>query len=206
MDRRVMQWRSQYRERKSRVMGLCIVLVATCIMGACIYNIIIGSNDAKDVRTDIVVIDGEKLKSQAKCFKMQEKLALELSEVLSKLRELEDETKGEFVKVKNNKKMDDTQKSRENIKIEEKWKEQSSKYMDKISKIKEIDVKVTTKIQSILDKVIEKISRDLKIKLVVNKSAQDGTAVIYNDPVIDITSKVIKMLDKELPNVDLKEF
>lgn len=56
-----------------------------------------------------------------------------------------------------------------------------------------------TKIEEVVEKVVQEIQKKDNITIVVRKSA-----VILSDPSIDITSKVVEALNKEISSIDVK--
>lgn len=56
-----------------------------------------------------------------------------------------------------------------------------------------------TKIEEVVEKVVQEIQKTDNITIVVRKSA-----VILSDPSIDITSKVVEALNKEISSIDVK--
>ena len=56
-----------------------------------------------------------------------------------------------------------------------------------------------TKIEEVVEKVVQEIQKKDNITIVVRKSA-----VILSDPSIDITSKVVEALNKEISTIDVK--
>ena len=56
-----------------------------------------------------------------------------------------------------------------------------------------------TKIEEVVEKVVQEIQKTDNITIVVRKSA-----VILSDPSIDITSKVVEALNKEISTIDVK--
>ncbi|MDR3224620.1 MAG: OmpH family outer membrane protein [Holosporales bacterium] len=153
----------------------------------------------------LAVLDGEKLKSSAKCFESHEKIAKMFADVLAKMRKSEGDIKMEYDKVKNNQKLSQKQKTREMSKIEVKWAELSAKYNSEIQAIRNTDMKVTERIQATVTKVIDRIANAAKLSTVINKGTRDSISVFYNSSDIDITDVVIKELDNELPSINLEE-
>jgi Skp family chaperone for outer membrane proteins len=155
--------------------------------------------------TKIAVLDGEKLKNTAKCFRAHEKIALMINDLLDKMKRSETEIKAEYDKIKNNSKLSQNQKLKNISKIETKWVNLSAQYNSQMQTIKNMDLSLSNHIQKRLGDVIEAISKSAKFNVVLNKGSRDSILVFYNSKNIDITDLVIQKLDKILPDVDLKE-
>lgn len=153
----------------------------------------------------IAVLDGQRLKHSATCFKAHEKLSQLMSSVFSRVRDSEDKIKSEYDKIKSDTSLPQKQKLKDIAKIEAKWSDLSSKYNSEIQSIKDTDLKLTEYIQSTLNNVIESISKSLKLSIVLSKGTKDSILVFYNVKEIDVTDLVIQKMNEVLPEVNLKE-
>jgi Skp family chaperone for outer membrane proteins len=153
----------------------------------------------------IAVLDGQKLKNSATCFKSHEKLAEMLSDILSKIRESETKIKAAYEKIKDDPKLSQKQKLKDIAKIEAKWADISAKYNSEIQIVKNADLKLSEYIQSKLSDVIKAIAKSLKLYVVLSKGTKDALLVFYNANGLDITDLVIQKMNEILPEVALKE-
>ncbi|MDR0942511.1 MAG: OmpH family outer membrane protein [Holosporales bacterium] len=155
--------------------------------------------------TKFAMLNGETLKSKAKCFKAHGKIAEKFSDILSRMREFEKSIKSEYEKVKNDSKLSQKQKVMELTKIEAKWGDMSTKYNAEIQEVRNTDLKFSEIVQAKLNDIIESIAKTAGISAVVNSGNRDFTYVFYSSKDIDITDLVIKRLDEELPDINLDE-
>jgi Skp family chaperone for outer membrane proteins len=173
-----------------------------------IFSFFLFSNEANVPNLDsvkVAVINAEKLKSSAKCFKVHEKVAVMLTEVISRMKVSESNIKAEFEAIKENSALNDKQKKVKISNLENEWKDISAKYNTEIQNIKNIDLKLSEYLGNKLNKIIAQISKSLKISIVLNKETKDSIIVFYNSDGIDITNLVIAKLNQKVPTVDLKE-
>ena len=155
--------------------------------------------------TRIGVLDGERLKAEALCFKSHEKVADMVSELLVKIRQTSDSMKNSYDEVKKNKKLSRTKRNSELAKIEAKWNTDSKKYNAEMQRIKNLDMKLTEFIQNKLNQAIDDVARAASLAIVINKGSREMINVFYNSKNIDITDLIVKKLDESIPNIDLKE-
>jgi Skp family chaperone for outer membrane proteins len=153
----------------------------------------------------IAVLDGEKLKASAKCFRIHDKIGEMSVGVLAKARDAESDIKAEYNKIKHNPKLSAKQKNKEISKIETKWSNLSSKFSSEMQEIKNLDLKATNMIETELLKVIKDISLRTGVDAVINKGSKELIFVFYSSSRIDITDAVIAGIDRSLPNIKLKE-
>jgi Skp family chaperone for outer membrane proteins len=153
----------------------------------------------------IGVLDGEKLKSTAICFKSHERIAEAVTALLSKIQKAESQTKSAYEKVKNDQNLSSNEKNKELSRIETKWKRISSQYNSEMQSIKNSDIKLSDLIQMKLLYVIETVAKFLNLNLILNKSSGNMLNVFYNSKDIDVTDLIIQKLDEILPNIDLEE-
>ncbi|MDR1173642.1 MAG: OmpH family outer membrane protein [Puniceicoccales bacterium] len=156
-------------------------------------------------QSKIAVVDSGRIKEEAKCFKAHEKLADMLSGVIARMRCSEDDVKKKYETVKNDKSMNKKQKEKTIEKITSEWQTLVLQYKDEVQKIKEMDIKLSAKLQKVLLKVIENISKYLKIDIVQNSHLSGSILVFYHSKNVDITDIAIKEMDKIMPVVNLKE-
>ena len=154
---------------------------------------------------NIAIIDGQKLKSTAKCFKGHDKLAEKLSGLVTELRKFESEIRKMSQDVKSNKKLSAKQKDNERNRIEQRWNKVASSYLNKVQDIRNKDSKLSELIQSKLTKIIELIARLQNIDIVLSKCSQESINVFYNKPEYDITDIIINQLDKEISDINIEE-
>ena len=62
---------------------------------------------------------------------------------------------------------------------------------------------LTEHLESTLNSVIEEIVKEYGFNLVLNKTIQETRSILYNQQNLDITSEVIKRLDRILPDLKL---
>ncbi|MDR2666907.1 MAG: OmpH family outer membrane protein [Holosporales bacterium] len=151
----------------------------------------------------LAVLDGERLKAEAICFKSHEKIAQMVADVLSKVKESESQIKEEYEKIKSSKKLTQEQKLSETAKIEAKWNTVFTRYNAEIQSIRNKDLLLSEHIQRKLTSIIDAITRSAKLDVVVNKGNRDIILVFHNSKDIDITDLVICRLNKEVPSVDI---
>ncbi len=154
----------------------------------------------------IGVLDGARLKVEAKCFRAHDKIARRIGVVLGQLHTLSNEMKSAYEKIKNNRKLTAYNRNMQLAKIENRWKIKSEKYSVEMQKLRNLDNKLTNFIQNKLFQNIEILAKKAKIDIVVNKGSQTALYVFYNAKNIDITDIVVKRMDEVLPSVDLREF
>ncbi|MDR0695571.1 MAG: OmpH family outer membrane protein [Holosporales bacterium] len=152
----------------------------------------------------LAILDGEKLKASAKCFKAHEAVAKMFADVLSKMREMENQMKADYDTIKRNTRLSQSQKNKEIGKIETKWGTISTKYNAKIQAIRNLELNLTEKIQQELLSVVEAVAKEAKISAVINKGNREMISVFYASPSVDITEVVIKKLDEALPEIDIR--
>lgn len=153
----------------------------------------------------IGVLDGQKLKQEAKCFKSHEKISQMVSDLVSKIRVSEKEFKNSYNEIKKNSKLTLSAKNSELAKLESKWKSLSRKYNDEMQNIRNIDLKVTEITQTKLFEILESVAKSLKLNLILNKSSDDKLNIFYNSKDIDITDLIIKKMDSTLPTIKLED-
>lgn len=153
----------------------------------------------------IGVLDGQKLKQEAKCFKSHEKISQMVSDLVSKIRVSEKEFKNSYNEIKKNSKLTLSAKNSELAKLESKWKSLSRKYNDEMQDIRNIDLKVTEITQTKLFEILESVAKSLKLNLILNKSSDDKLNIFYNSKDIDITDLIIKKMDNTLPTIKLED-
>jgi Skp family chaperone for outer membrane proteins len=153
----------------------------------------------------VAVLDGNRLKKSAKCFKVHEKINDDLTNVLGEIRKFESEARKQHNKFHNDKKLSQEQKTREISRLEAKWAQISVKYASKIQSIKEIENTLTKLIQGKINYVLNTIAKSFRLDIIINKEVHDSVIIFYNSNKIDITDIVIQELDKILPDIDLKK-
>lgn len=151
------------------------------------------------------VLDGERLKEEALCFKTHDEIAKMVSNLLEKVRKDTNDTRSLYEKTKNNPKLPAKNRKTELSKIESKWSEASKKYNEEMQSIRNLDLKLSEFIQEKLDKAIKSLAKASKLDLIINKGNRNMINVFYNSQNIDITDMVIKKMDEILPSVNLKE-
>ncbi len=154
----------------------------------------------------IGVLDGTRLKVEAKCFRAHDEIARRIGVVLGQFHTLSNEMKSAYEKIKNNKKLTAYNRNMQLARIENRWKIKSEKYSVEMQKLRNLDNKLTNFIQNKLFQNIEILAKKAKIDIVVNKGSQTALYVFYNAKNIDITDIVVKRMDEVLPSVDLREF
>ena len=191
------------------------VVISALILGGTAISIAVISyffNEHSDVSPQnfeilkIGVIDGVRLKSEAKCFEAHTEIADRASKVLATISETSTQTRDKVDRIKKDKKLKSQQKQEQITKIERKWKTQSAEYNKQMRKIKELDNKLTEYIQNSLLQTVDIIARKMKIDIIINKGTQSTIHVFYNRPSIDITDIVINKMNKTIPVVNLKDF
>jgi Skp family chaperone for outer membrane proteins len=184
--------------------AVCLLLLTTSIL---LINYIQNDTFTKKNFDELrlAVLDGERLKMEAKCFESHEKIAQMISDVLSRVKKSEWQIKDEYEKIKSNKKLTHEQRLSDIAKIEAKWKTLSAQYNAEIQSIRSKDLLLSKYIQEKLTSIIESISRSAKLNVVINKGNREIAFVFHNSEDIDITDLVIKKLDEEIPNVDINE-
>jgi Skp family chaperone for outer membrane proteins len=184
-------------------------VVVSLLTAVILYNSFRSINITKNLSNSegvkIAVLDGEKLKATAKCFKAHETIAEMFTKILSKMRDIEKQMKSEYETIKHNGKLSQKQKAKEITKMETKWDSVSARYNARIQSLRNLDLQLSGRIQHKLDLIIKKIAQRGGIQLVINKGNRELLAVFYAAPKLEITDLVVQQLDEDLPKVDLKE-
>jgi Skp family chaperone for outer membrane proteins len=179
------------------------------VVAACLVNDFLRRDDELSpnnfAATRVAMLDGDRLKAEALCFKGHEKIANMLSELIEKVRKKEDETKKAYDTIKNDATLSTERRDGELAKVELKWKDASMEYTTKIQDLKELDLKLSDLVQEKLDEVVRSIAKTAKLDIILNKRTQSLLNVFYSADNIDITDIVIRRLDKVLPSVDLEK-
>ena len=154
----------------------------------------------------IAVLNGIKLKENAKCFKLHEVNSDKLNNILKKIHESEMEIREKYGKIRKNSKLSSKQKQKEMSKLENNWKLISNNYNKEIQNIKTVDDKLTQYIYDKLNEVLKKFARKMNINAIFNKENNESIFVFYNNPIIDITDKVVDELNNELKDLNINKF
>ncbi|MBQ7524122.1 MAG: OmpH family outer membrane protein [Alphaproteobacteria bacterium] len=183
-------------------------LSGVAVVAACFVNDLLRRDDElspqKFGATRAAILDGDRLKAEALCFKGHEKISGMLSELIGKVRKGEDETKKAYDAIKNDTSLSTERRNGELAKIELKWKDVSIGYAAKIQELKKLDLKLSDLVQEKLDEVVRGVAKTAELDVVLNKRTQSLLNVFYSADNIDITDIVIKRLDEILPSVDLE--
>ena len=166
------------------------------------------SSDINQKKFDVSrigVLDGEKLKTEALCFRSHEKIEEMVSNLLLKIRQAESNTKKSYQKVKGNSKLPLNERNKELAKIETKWNATSMKYNLEMQSIRGLDLKLSELIQKKLMETIESLATSVKLDIIINKGSRDMINVFYNSKSVDITDVIIKKMNEVLPNINFKE-
>lgn len=194
---------------KLNIKNAALACVLVCFIASAIMAFYRYHNLAptfKDFATQrVAVLDGERLKQEAKCFKSHEKVSVMLNELVSKIRDSEKQIKKSYDEVKNNQKLTLEMKNHELAKIESKWKSLSKKYNEEMQSIRNMDLKITDITQNKLFSILNSIAKSHKLNIILNKSSDNKLNVFYTAKNIDITDLVIQNLDKELPNINIED-
>lgn len=194
----------RFNSRKYVLTSICVLLLLVTLV-LCVNFL---RSDTASVKKNfdglrLAVLDGERLKAEAICFKSHEKIAQMVADVLSKVKESESQIKEEYEKIKSSKKLTQEQKLSETAKIEAKWNTVFTRYNAEIQSIRNKDLLLSEHIQRKLTSIIDAITRSAKLDVVVNKGNRDIILVFHNSKDIDITDLVICRLNKEVPSVDI---
>lgn len=185
---------------------MAIVLLLIAFSGIAVHKYIQSNSDLEKFSVArIGVLDGARLKQEAKCFKSHEKISQMVTDLVSKIRETEKQFKDSYKEIKENAKLTLSAKNNELSKLESKWKSLSRKYNEEMQDIRDIDAKVTDMTQSKLFSILESVAKSLKLNLILNKISDDKISVFYMSKDIDITDLIIKKMDEALPNIKLED-
>jgi Skp family chaperone for outer membrane proteins len=154
--------------------------------------------------TKIAVLDGARLKQDAKCFRAHDEISDRITNVLSRIRKSEAEFKDQHEKLGDNKKLSQRQRAIEISKLEMRWAKISEQYKSEMLLIREKEIALSKLIQRKVDQAIRSVAEPLNIEIVINKTVSDFLVVFYNSDKVEITDDVIRKLDEELPSVDLE--
>ena len=154
----------------------------------------------------IAILNGIKLKENAKCFKLHEINSDKLRNILQEMNKYEMKIRKKYEKIRKNNKLSSKQKQKEISKLENNWKIVSDKYNKEIQNIKNVDEKLTEYIYNKLDEILKEVAKKMNISAILNKENNEFIFVFYNNSNIDITDKVVEKLDNELKDLDLKAF
>ena len=191
------------------------VVVGSLILGGTAISIVVIScfsekhSDVSLKNFEILrigVIDGVRLKSEAKCFEAHLEIADKASKILGEIKKTSTQMRNQLDEIKKDKKLKPQQKQLQITKIERKWKVESTEYNKQMRKIKELDNKLTNYIQDRLLQTVDIVARKMKIDIIINKGTQSTIHVFYNKQSIDITDIIINKMNKTIPAVNLKDF
>ena len=189
-----------------RILLFSIFMFFVILGGIAIYEYVhINSHTANFDVARIGVLDGERLKLEAKCFKAHGEISQMVADLVSKIRGTEKQFKNSYNEVKKNSKLTLSAKNSELAKLESKWKSLSRKYNEEIQNIRNMDLKIAEITQNKLFSILESIAKSLKLNLILNKTSDDKLNVFYTSKDIDITDLVIKKMDEVLPNINLED-
>ena len=179
-----------------------VTIIISYYLAANIYN----NKYNVEEHSKIAILSGIKLKEKAKCFKLHDILSEELSKVLQKMNKSEMDIRTKYDNIRKNNQISSKQKQQKITHLENNWKQISENYNNEIQKIKNIDEKLTTRIYEKLNKILKEIAQKMNISAILNEGNSDTTFVFYSEDKIDITDVVVKTLDDELKDLDIKEF
>ncbi len=187
-----------------RTFLLCLLLFII-FAGGILYKYVNNSNLENFDIARIGVLDGLRLKQEAKCFKAHIEVSQMVTDLVSKIRASEKQFQNSYNEIKKNSKLTLSTKNTELAKLESKWKSLTRKYNDEMQNIRNIDLKITDITQTKLFSILESIAKTLKLNLILNKTSDEKLNVFYTSKDIDITNLVIKEMDKALPNIKVEE-
>lgn len=180
------------------------LLLGFGVLSYCIYLSIKNINLQEKVTAhSIGVLDGVLLKKRAKCFAVHDETSKMLSDVFTQVRNSEKKAKEEYEKIRSSKGISLKKKQQELIRIESKWKQISESYDKKALDIKLLDNKLSEKINKTLNNVLREISTRLNLILILNKGSEGMLNVFYNVSSLDVTDKVVTLMDKKLEGFNI---
>ena len=186
---------------------LCtILLIVTVIISYFLTVNIYNNKYSTENNFKIAVLNGIKLKEKAKCFKLHEVNSEKLNNILQEMNKSEIEIRTKYSNIIKNNKLSSKQKQNEITKLENNWKQISEDYNKEIQNIKNVDEKLTKYIYEKLNEILEKKAKKMHITAILNKENNDAIFVFYNHVNIDITDKIVKELDNNLNDLDIKDF
>ena len=186
---------------------LCtILLIVTVIISYFLTVNIYNNKYSTENNFKIAVLNGIKLKEKAKCFKLHEVNSEKLNNILQEMNKSEIEIRTKYSNIIKNNKLSSKQKQNEITKLENNWKQISEDYNKEIQNIKNVDEKLTKYIYEKLNEILEKTAKKMHITAILNKENNDAIFVFYNHVNIDITDKIVKELDNNLNDLDIKDF
>jgi Skp family chaperone for outer membrane proteins len=153
----------------------------------------------------IAVLDGLRLKKEAKCFMAHDEIAEMVADSLSRIKKSEEEIKEQYEKLRANKKLSKRQLAAESSKLEMKWSKIAGQCKAEMLTIREKEAALINLIQKKVEEVTRSVAKQLDLNIVINKSVGDFSIVLYDTHNVEITDYVIQKLDEELPNVDLEK-
>ncbi len=183
-----------------------ILLVVTLTISYYLTTNIYNNIYSKEANIKIAVLNGIKLKENAKCFKLHEINAEKLSNILQEMNKQEMQIRTQYNNITKNKKLSSKQKQKEINKLENNWKKVAANYNKEIQNIKNTDDKLTKYINEKLKTILERIAKKMNINAILNKENSELIFVFYNNSKIDITDKIINILDNELKDLNIKDF
>ncbi len=188
-----------------RAFLLCLLLFIT-FAGITVYKYTNVNSKLENFDvTRIGVLDGVKLKHEAKCFKVHLEVSQRVTDLVSKIRVSEKQFKNSYNEIKKNTKLTLNAKNSELAKLESKWKSLSRQYNEEMQNIRNIDLKIADITQTKLFSILESLAKSLKLNLILNKTSDDKINIFYTSKDIDITDLVVKEMDKVLPNIKLED-
>jgi Skp family chaperone for outer membrane proteins len=193
-------------DRKNLAVLLISSIVAVAVLISILIKILHYNVEKQEIRpiTRIAVINSTRLKSEALCFRANDKLEAMLSDVIARMHDSESKAKAEYEKTKNDRTLEKKQMSKKIEQIEEDWNKVSQKYKKEVESIKKMDANLSNMLQEKLNDVIINIVKKYKIDIVFNTRILDTISVFYAARNIDITDIVIKSLNRVIPNVDME--
>ena len=183
-----------------------ILIIVTLIISYFLTKNIYNNKYSQENNIKIAVLNGIKLKENAKCFKLHEINSEKLSNILKEINKTEMKIRYQYDNIAKNKKLSSKQKQKEMSKLENNWKKLSNNYNKEIQNIKNIDDKLTKYIYEKLNEILEKVAKEMNINAIINKENKESIFVFYNNDKIDITDKIVTILDNELKDLNINDF
>ena len=178
--------------------SLVVFSVAVCIIAAAFYFVFYTYKiDSKAIC--VAVVNSNLIKSQSLPFiRVRELLEKEHARIHEDILREETQLREEHQRLKNN-------KARPEQKLE--FDKKVSALEQQVQKTKEKLGKqfslLTEQVEATLNQVIEEIVKEYGFNLVLNMTIQETRSILYYEKTLDITTEVIKRLDKKLPNLKL---
>jgi len=185
-----------------------IITVIACIVCGLLLGFSLGVNRflIPSANLKVAVVDGDRLKQEARAFHAaNDILVAAQSKAHAEILPIETELSKEQEAIKREAKTNPENAKKRKIAFEERVAEVDKKVQKKRDIIDKQVRYVTETIEGMVFSIINEMSREQNISLVLNKTVDEKIAVFFVEKRMDLTDDVIAELDKRLENIKLPE-